>query len=145
MIPTLRTLPLSRRCFCSTETRLCRAFRFSSTGFLPLRDKHHLDHLDFPIPSKHRPAWLSGYRIEQLTPLLPASLRLIQKRRGRILVPPHTLRKGFVKRILRAREERVRLGEIPEKYDEEPVLARRVIAQQKNPLGRPDRTRRQSA
>jgi len=37
--------------------------------------------------------------IEQLTPLLPASLRLIQKRRGRILVPPQMLRKGFVKRI----------------------------------------------
>src|SRR5471032_2982207 len=112
MIPALRTLPLSRRCFCSTETRLCRAFRFSSTGFLPLRDKHHLDHLDFPIPSKHRPAWLSGTEIEQLTPLLPASLRLIQKRRGRILVPPQTLRKGFVKRLLTAREERTRFREI---------------------------------
>ncbi|MFK4447715.1 hypothetical protein ABH943_007753, partial [Caballeronia udeis] len=59
---TTRTLPLSRRCICSTETRLCPAFRFSSTGFLPLRDKHHLDYLDFSIPSKRRPAWLSGYR-----------------------------------------------------------------------------------
>ena len=47
----------------------------------------------------------TGTEIEQLTPLLPASLRLIQKRRGRILVPPQTLRKGFVKRLLMAREE----------------------------------------
>jgi hypothetical protein len=46
-----------------------------------------------------------GTEIEQLTPLLPASLRLIQKRRGRILVLPQTLRKGFVKNLLMAREE----------------------------------------
>ncbi|WP_216857562.1 hypothetical protein, partial [Burkholderia sp. S171] len=42
----------SRRCICSTETRLCRAFRFSSTGFLL--------HLNFPIRCEARPAWLRG-------------------------------------------------------------------------------------
>src|ERR1700710_563845 len=61
-IPTLRTPPLSRRCICSTETRLCRAFRFSSTGFLL--------NPDFPIRCEARPAWLCGILLSDTRPAL---------------------------------------------------------------------------
>ena len=59
------------------------------------------------IPCERRPAWLSSYRNRTANPQLPASLRLIQKRRGRILVGASELRKGFVKRILKARRKRL--------------------------------------
>ena len=59
------------------------------------------------IPCEGRPAWLSSYRNRTANPQLPASLRLIQKRRGRILVGASGLRKGFVKRMLKARRKRL--------------------------------------
>jgi hypothetical protein len=75
MIPTLRTLPLSRRCFCSTETRLCRAFRFSSTGFLL--------NPNFPIRCEARPAWLCGILLSDTPTALshfPSPLREAKER-----------------------------------------------------------------